>query len=118
MCIPKCSIRLPRLGIEQSKSKSIKKVELKGFWYVLGSRILPFAPSSIINGVSGISSIKLFPFTMATTFGTSILLVVYTLIQEGLLSQSVSEYLVGIIFLSGYVFFFVVKKLIFRKRFF
>ncbi|MEH7255438.1 VTT domain-containing protein, partial [Neobacillus niacini] len=94
----------------------LSKVERKGLWYVMGARIFPFAPTSIINGVSGISNIRFSYFTIATALGNFILFIVYTLIQAGLFSQGFNQNVIGIIILSGPILYYFYKKAFFAKK--
>ncbi|WP_342538672.1 VTT domain-containing protein [Sporosarcina sp. FSL K6-1540] len=95
---------------------NISKVEQSGLWYVFGARIFPFAPTSIINGVSGVSTIRLSYFIIATALGNITIFFVYTLIQAGLLSQGFNEYVTGIIILSGFIVYYYFKKVTLRKK--
>jgi len=92
------------------------KVERRGLWYVFGARIFPFAPTSIINGVSGISNIRLSNFIIATALGNIILFFVYTLIQAGLFSEGFNEYMAGIFILSGFIVYYFFKKVLFANK--
>jgi len=94
----------------------ISEVERRGIWYVFGARIFPFAPTSIINGISGISNIRLSYFTIATAIGNIIIFFVYTLIQAGLFSQGFNEYVTGIIILSGFIIYYFFEKVFLAKK--
>ena len=94
----------------------ISKVERSGLLYVFGARIFPFAPTSIINGVSGVSTIRFSYFIIATALGNITIFFVYTLIQAGLLSQGFNEYVTGIIILSGFIIYYFFKKISVRKK--
>ncbi|MGE7690006.1 TVP38/TMEM64 family protein [Lysinibacillus sp. NPDC097214] len=49
-----------------------EKIEKKGFLFVLSGRILPFIPTNLINIASGVSSLKISHFVIATTIGNMI----------------------------------------------
>ena len=107
---------LEDLVLKKVNSAIISKVERRGLWYVFGARIFPFAPTSIINAVSGVSNIRLSHFTIATALGNIIIFFVYTLIQAGLLSQGFNEYVTGIIILVGFIIYYFFKKVFFAKK--
>ncbi len=107
---------LQDLVLKKVNSAIISKVERRGLWYVFWARIFPFAPSSIINAVSGVSNIRLSNFTIATALGNIIIFFVYTLIQAGLFSQGFNEYLTGIIILSGFIIYNFFKKFFLEKK--
>ena len=107
---------LQDLVLKKVNSAIISKVERSGLWYVFGARIFPFAPTSIINAVSGVSNIRLSYFTIATALGNIIIFFVYTLIQAGLLSQGFNESATGIIILSGFIIYYFFKKFFFAKK--
>lgn len=48
------------------------KIEKNGFLYVLIARLIPIMPTNIINMVSGVSSIKLSHYILATIIGNGI----------------------------------------------
>lgn len=52
--------------------KYTKKIETNGFLYVLIARLIPIMPTNIINIASGLSSIKLRHYTLATILGHAI----------------------------------------------
>jgi len=107
---------LQDLVLEKVNSTIISKVEQSGLWYVFGARIFPFAPTSIINGVSGVSTIRLSYFIIATALGNSTIFFVYTLIQAGLLSRGFNEYVTGIIILAGFIIYYFYKKNSLRRN--
>lgn len=49
--------------------KYTKKIEKNGFLYVLIARLIPIMPTNVINIASGLSSIKLTHYTLATILG-------------------------------------------------
>ncbi len=52
--------------------KYTEKIEKNGFLYVLIARLIPIMPTNIINIASGLSSIKVTPYTLATILGHAI----------------------------------------------
>lgn len=62
----------PNLFKSTKISQYSEKVEENGFKFVLLGRVLPFLPTNIINIVSGLSSIRVRSFIMATTIGNMI----------------------------------------------
>ena len=107
---------LQDLVMKKINSPIFSKVEHKGLWFVLGARVFPFTPTSIVNGVSGVSNIRLSYFTIATALGNFILFIIYTLIQDGLISQGINQYIIGIFILTGSILFYYLKKLSLRKK--
>ena len=49
-----------------------KKIEKNGFLFVLIARLIPIMPTNVINIASGLSSIKLTHYTLATILGHAI----------------------------------------------
>ena len=107
---------LQDLVLKKVNSAILGKIERRELWFVFGGRIFPFAPTSIINGVSGISNIRLSNFTIATALGNIIIFVFYTLIQAGLFSEGFNEYVAGIIILLGCIIYYFFKKVCFAKK--
>lgn len=66
--------------------KITQKIEKNGFNVVLFMRLLPFAPSSLVNIGSGLSNIKARDYTLATFFGNAIFVFVLSLFSVGLIS--------------------------------
>jgi len=87
------------------------KLEQKGFWFVIYTRILPIAPTSMINIVSGISHIRFSAFFIATVAGNLVLFAIYTLIQAGLLSSGANKYVIGIGMILAAIIIYLVKKI-------
>lgn len=88
--------------------KLVKKVENKGFLYVFEARVFPFVPTSLVNILAGVSSIKFSSFLLGTLFGNFIYFFVLALIPVGFLSSTVNEYIVGgilLLFLTFYYFY-------------
>ncbi|MGG7618243.1 TVP38/TMEM64 family protein [Bacillus coreaensis] len=90
--------------------KLVKKVENKGFLYVFEARVFPFVPTSLVNILAGVSSIKFYSFLLGTLFGNFIYFFVLALIPVGFLSSTVNEYIVGGILLLFLTFYYVYSK--------
>lgn len=65
-----------------------EKIEKNGFTFVLFGRILPFMPTNLINITSGLSSIKLLHFVLATTIGNFIYGLVLSSVSFSVLSAA------------------------------
>ncbi|MCM3601489.1 VTT domain-containing protein [Robertmurraya korlensis] len=90
--------------------KLVEKVENKGFIYVFEARIFPFIPTSLVNILAGVSSIKFSSFLLGTLFGNFIYFFVLALIPVGFLSSTVNEYILGGILLLCLIFYYVYSK--------
>lgn len=90
--------------------KLVEKVENKGFLYVFEARIFPFVPTSLVNILAGVSSIKFSSFLLGTLLGNFIYFFILSLIPAGLLSSSVNEYMLGAISLSIFSIFYIYRK--------
>jgi uncharacterized membrane protein YdjX (TVP38/TMEM64 family) len=90
--------------------KLVEKVENKGFLYVFEARIIPFVPTSLVNILAGVSSIKFSSFLLGTVFGNFIYFFVLALIPAGFLSSTINEYILGGIFLIVLTFYYVYSK--------
>ncbi|OIJ14561.1 hypothetical protein BKP35_06520 [Anaerobacillus arseniciselenatis] len=85
-----------------------EKVEENGFLFVFIGRIFPFVPTSLINIVSGVSSIKLKHFFIATTVGNLIYFFMLGLIPMGIVTLEMDYYILGIlsvIIIGAYYFY-------------
>ncbi|HEY4553622.1 MAG TPA: VTT domain-containing protein [Bacillaceae bacterium] len=71
-----------------------EKIEYNGLLYVLYARLIPFAPSSLINMASGVSSIKFSHYTLATMAGNLIYVFILCLIVNGLMSPNMQHYVI------------------------
>lgn len=70
------------------------KIESRGFLFVFIGRIFPFAPTSVINIASGVSTIRFDHFVYSTMLGNGIFFFVLALIPMGLMSLQTEMYLV------------------------
>lgn len=90
--------------------KLVEKVENKGFLYVFEGRIFPFVPTSLVNILAGVSSIRFSSFLLGTLFGNFIYFFILALIPAGFLSSSINEYVLGGILLLALTFYYVYSK--------
>jgi uncharacterized membrane protein YdjX (TVP38/TMEM64 family) len=97
--------------MKKMNAKLIDKVEKNGFLYVFGARMFPFVPTSIINIVTGLSSIQFKQFILGTMIGNFIYIFVLSLIPLGLLSKNIDKYVLGIIIVLSVISFYLYKKL-------
>ncbi|SFQ33256.1 Uncharacterized membrane protein YdjX, TVP38/TMEM64 family, SNARE-associated domain [Psychrobacillus psychrotolerans] len=102
--------------IEKFNKGLIDKVDANGFAYVLQGRLFPFIPTSLINILSGLSTIRVIPFTIATAIGNFLYFFVLALIPAGILSSDVDEYVIfGVIF-ATILIYYLVKYLKHHKK--
>lgn len=90
----------------------LAKMEKNGFLFVFQARIIPFVPTSLINILSGLSSITFKHFIIGTMFGNLIFFFVLSLIPAGLMEGNMEQnVLLGIaIILVGFVVIIRLKK--------
>jgi uncharacterized membrane protein YdjX (TVP38/TMEM64 family) len=91
--------------------KLVEKVENKGFLYVFEARILPFVPTSLVNILAGVSTIKFSNFLLGTLLGNFIYFFILSLIPAGLLSSTTNKYM-----LFGISLFILTVTFIYRKK--
>ena len=97
------------LIIEKFNPKLISKIEANGFAYVFQARIFPFVPTSLVNILGGLSTIRIFPFVLATSIGNFIYFFLLALIPAGLLSINLSEFEIWVLILSAIVLYYLIK---------
>jgi uncharacterized membrane protein YdjX (TVP38/TMEM64 family) len=97
--------------LEKIDANLMEKVEENGFLYVFAARMFPFVPTSIINIVTGLSSIQFKQFILGTVIGNFIYLFVLSFIPLGLLSKNTEKYVLGIIIVLSVISFYLYKKL-------
>nr|WP_263328640.1 VTT domain-containing protein [Neobacillus sp. Marseille-Q6967] len=90
----------------------LSKIEQNGFLFVFQARIFPFVPTSLINIIAGISTIRFKPFILGTMMGNLIFFFVLTLIPAGIMSGNMDNYvLISLtIVLIGVVLFIRLRK--------
>ncbi|WP_071394923.1 TVP38/TMEM64 family protein [Bacillus tuaregi] len=96
---------LPRINKE-----FIDKIEKKGFLFVFQARIMPFIPTSLINILGGISSIRFNSFITATIFGNFIYFFILTLIPAGLMNSQINEFLIEAFILIAIILMILYKR--------
>jgi uncharacterized membrane protein YdjX (TVP38/TMEM64 family) len=87
------------------------KIEKNGFKFVLQARIIPFIPTSFINILSGVSSIKFSSFIIATCVGNFLYFFLMILIPAGLINVQINDYVLeaSILLIFLLIFFFILK---------
>jgi uncharacterized membrane protein YdjX (TVP38/TMEM64 family) len=90
----------------------LAKMEKNGLLFVFQARIIPFVPTSLINILSGLSSITFKHFIIGTMFGNLIFFFVLSLIPAGLMEGNMEQniLLAIAIILVGFVVIIRLKK--------
>ena len=101
--------------IEKFKPGLLKKIDANGFSYVLQARIFPLVPTSLVNILGGLSTVRFWPFILATTIGNFIYFFALSLIPAGLLSEQINETLIWVV-LIGAILAYYLFKLVWKKR--
>lgn len=101
--------------IKKFKPEQIAIVAQKGFSYVFQARVFPFIPTSLINILAGLSSVRFNHFLFGTIFGNFIYFFLLSLIPAGVLSSSLNEYEIGVIILMIFLLYYGVRMLYKRK---
>lgn len=91
-----------------------EKIEKNGLLFVFIGRIFPFIPTSMVNIVAGVSSIKFKHFLIATSVGNLLFFSLLGLIPLGIVTLEVDYYILGIfsfiIILAYYIYKYYFKK--------
>ncbi|MFB3168132.1 VTT domain-containing protein [Neobacillus sp. 179-C4.2 HS] len=97
---------------KKTNPELLSKMEQNGLLFVFQARIIPFVPTSLINILSGLSSIKFKHFLVGTMFGNLIFFFVLSLIPAGLMEGNMEQnILLGIVLvLVGLVVFYRIRK--------
>ncbi|NYE06584.1 putative membrane protein YdjX (TVP38/TMEM64 family) [Bacillus niacini] len=97
---------------KKTNQELLSKMEQNGLLFVFQARIIPFVPTSLINILSGLSSIKFKHFLVGTMFGNLIFFFVLSLIPAGLMEGNMEQnILLGIaLVLVGLVVFYRIRK--------
>ncbi|WP_052106330.1 TVP38/TMEM64 family protein [Neobacillus niacini] len=97
---------------KKTNPELLSKMEQNGLLFVFQARIIPFVPTSLINILSGLSSIKFKHFMVGTIFGNLIFFFVLSLIPAGLMEGNTEQnILLGIVLvLVGVVVFYRIRK--------
>ena len=88
------------------------KIEKNGFKFVFQARIIPFIPTSFINILSGVSSIKFSSFIIATCVGNFLYFFLMILIPAGLINVQINDYVLeaSILLIIPIDFFLYIKR--------
>lgn len=103
------------LIIEKFNTKLLEKIDSNGFTYVFQARIFPFVPTSLVNILAGLSTIRIFPYLFATATGNFLYFFILALIPAGILSAELDEYIIWGVIVTA-VFLYYVYKIVKRKR--
>ncbi|WP_078394440.1 TVP38/TMEM64 family protein [Shouchella patagoniensis] len=96
--------------VEKKVSKKwMLRLESRGFWVVLTSRLIPVMPTSLINLASGSSGIRFRSFFSATFIGNALYLIALFLLMEGLVTAEFEWILFSVVAI-------VAVAVLFRKR--
>ncbi|WP_419888090.1 TVP38/TMEM64 family protein [Neobacillus niacini] len=97
---------------KKTNPELLSKMEQNGLLFVFQARIIPFVPTSLINILSGLSSIKFKHFMVGTILGNLIFFFVLSLIPAGLMQGNTEQnILLGIVLvLVGVVVFYRIRK--------
>ena len=101
--------------IEKFKPELLEQIESNGFAYVFQARIFPLVPTSLVNILAGLSTVRFRPFILATTIGNFIYFFILALIPAGLVSEKVNETLIWVILVSAILAYYLFK-LVRKKR--
>lgn len=104
---------------KKTNPELLSKMEQNGLLFVFQARIIPFVPTSLINILSGLSSIKFKHFLIGTMFGNLIFFFVLSLIPAGLMEGNMEHNIllgIALVLVGGVVFFRVKKKQKRRKE--
>jgi len=101
--------------IEKFKPELLEKIDANGFAYVFQGRIFPLVPTSMVNILAGLSTVRFWPFLLGTTFGNFIYFFFLSLIPAGLLSDQLNETVIWIILIGGILLYYLIK-LVRKKR--
>ena len=94
----------------------IKKVEENGFTYVFQARIFPFVPTSLINILAGLSSVRFKHFLLGTIAGNFLFFIFLSLIPAGILTADLNEYEIGMLLFLGITIFIALRRIFIKKK--
>ncbi len=95
--------------IKKIKQDHILKIEENGFSYVFQGRLFPFIPTSFINILAGLSSIRLKHFILGTLSGNFLYFFILSLIPAGLMSLNINNYVIGLVILFIFLLYYGFK---------
>jgi len=101
--------------IDKFKPELLKKVDANGFAYVFQARVFPLVPTSLVNILAGLSTVRFWPFFFATAIGNFIYFSILSLIPAGLLSYQFNETVIWIILISAILLYYLFK-LVWKRR--
>ena len=101
--------------IAKFKPELLKKIDANGFSYVFQARVFPLVPTSLVNILGGLSTVRIWPFILATTIGNFLFFFALALIPAGLLSEELDETLIWVV-LIGAILAYYLFKLVRKKR--
>jgi len=101
--------------IEKFKPELLEQIKANGFAYVFQARIFPLVPTSLVNILAGLSTVRFWPFILATTIGNFIYFFILSLIPAGLVSEEINETLIWVILVSAILAYYLFK-LVRKKR--
>jgi uncharacterized membrane protein YdjX (TVP38/TMEM64 family) len=103
---------------KKTNPELLSKMEQNGLLFVFQARIIPFVPTSLINILSGLSSIKFKHFLVGTMFGNLIFFFVLSLIPAGLMEGNMEQniLLIALVLVGLVVFYRIRKKQKTRKQ--
>lgn len=101
--------------IEKFNPKLLEKVDASGFAYVFQARIFPFVPTSLVNILGGLSTIRVLPYLIATAIGNFLYFFVLALIPAGILKANFNEYIIWVVILAVVLLYYFIK-MVRRKR--
>lgn len=91
-----------------------EKIEKNGLLFVFIGRIFPLVPTSMVNIVAGVSSIKFRHFLIATSAGNLLFFSLLGLIPLGIVTLEIDYYILGI-FSVILIFAYYIYKYYFKK---
>ncbi|MGE6489663.1 TVP38/TMEM64 family protein [Paenisporosarcina sp. NPDC076898] len=101
--------------IEKFKPELLEQIKANGFAYVFQARIFPLVPTSLVNILAGLSTVRFWPFILATTIGNFIYFFILSLIPAGMVSEEINETLIWVILVSAILLYYLFK-LVRKKR--
>ena len=104
-------IWLQELFVHKLNSTLKRKLEENGTLFIFLSRIIPVAPTSIINIVSAVSTISFKQYVIGTALGNMLYILVLSLIPLGIMSAEFEKYAFILIALIAIPLFLYRKKL-------
>jgi len=102
--------------IDKFKPQLLEKIDANGFAYVFQARIFPLVPTSFINILAGLSTVRFWPFLFATAIGNFIYFFILSLIPAGVLSDQFDETIIWVVLVSAILLYYLVKLVRKRRR--